>query len=347
MTSTRTHSLDHLVLRSPDALVAAVPYLLGFHPRESAVAVWLQGRRIALTQRLDLPTRPSDHAAWLAAMWHHPLADSADELIVIVVSAESPDAELLGMVTDRAAEAGIEIRDLLRIDDGRWWSLLCTDGQCCPREGRVVDPVTASSVAAEFTGVGRAPLAAREALEHSLGPDEVRQALVAVALAAAPAVPSGPARERWRDERIASTLALLADGPGGGPQRAECLAAALGGLGDVRVRDTVLWEASRWSAEALQSAFEHLTVALRSAPVGHVAPVASCAAIIAWLLGDGARAHIAVDRALCDDCEYSLAVLVGASLRAGLPPTAWRESMAGLTRDACRHGAETMRSAAS
>ena len=49
--------IDALTLRSPDALVAAVPYLLGFWPTDSAVVVWLRGGRIMLTQRLDLPIR--------------------------------------------------------------------------------------------------------------------------------------------------------------------------------------------------------------------------------------------------------------------------------------------------
>lgn len=347
MTSTPAPALDHLVLRSPDALVAAVPYLLGFHPRESAVAVWLRDRRIALTQRLDLPSGPADHPAWLAAMWHHSMADSAHELILVVASARPADPELVAMVVDRAAVAGIEVRDLLRIDEGRWWSLLCTDEQCCPPEGRLVEPATASAVAAEFTVTGRAPLAARETLERSLGPDEVKQALVAAALAAAPEVPIGPAREQWRDDRIAGVLRLLADGPGDGAQRAAVIADALRGLDDVRVRDTVLWEVSRWSPDALQLALDHAAVALRSAPAGYVAPVASCAATIAWLLGDGARAHIAVVRAHSDDCDYSLALLLAASLRAGLPPAAWRESMAALSRDDCRHGADRPASAAS
>jgi hypothetical protein len=70
-------------------------------------------------------------------------------------------------------------------------------------------------------------------------------------------------------------------------------------------------------------------------------------AVVAWLLGDGARARIAVDRARQDDAGYSLALLLEASLGAGLPPAAWRESMAALTRDACRHGADVVRSVAS
>jgi hypothetical protein len=347
MTPTPAPGLDRLLLRSPDALVAAIPYLLGFHPRESAVAVWLQDHRIVLTQRLDLPAGAADHPTWLAAMWHHPMSDAADELILVLAAAQPADPDLLALVLDRAADAGIEVRDALRIHDGRWWSLLCTDDRCCPPEGRQVEGETASAVAAEFTLVGRAPLATRADLEESLGPDQVEQALVAVALAAAPEVPIGAAREPWRDARIVSALSLLAGDREAAPEQAERVADLLCGLKDVRVRDTLLWELSHADSGELPGLLERLSVAVRSAPAGHVAPVASCAAVVAWLLGDGARAHIAIDRACHDDGEYSLALLLAASLGAGLPPAAWRESMAALTRDECRHGAHAPRAAAS
>ena len=42
------------VLRGPDAVIAAIPYLLGFHPQDSIVIVWMRERRICLTQRMDL-----------------------------------------------------------------------------------------------------------------------------------------------------------------------------------------------------------------------------------------------------------------------------------------------------
>lgn len=347
MTPTPVPALDTLVLRSPDALVAAVPYLLGFHPRESVVAVWLQDRRIALTQRLDLPPSAADHPAWLAAMWHHPMSGCADELLVVIASAQPADPDLVALITDRATASAIEVRDVLRVDEGRWWSLLCADEECCPVQGRTVEAATASAVAAEFTLAGRAPLADRESLEASLGPDQVKQALVEAALAAAPEVPRGAAREAWRDERITSALRLLCHGRAAGWQRAEGIADLLRGLDDVRVRDTVLWEVSQAGPETLQGVLDRLSFVLRSAPPGHAAPVASCTAVVAWLLGDGALAHIAVDRALGDDCDYSLALLLSASLRAGLPPAAWRESMGSLTRDDCRHGADGRRSAAS
>jgi hypothetical protein len=57
-----------------------------------------------------------------------------------------------------------------------------------------------------------------------------------------------------------------------------------------------------------------------------------------WLGGDGARANVALDRALADDPDYSLGLMVSAALRSGLPPQSWRDAMSGLTRDTCRHG---------
>ena len=45
-------------LRNPGELLAALPYLIGFHPRDSLLFIAFggsSGRRIELTQRVDLP----------------------------------------------------------------------------------------------------------------------------------------------------------------------------------------------------------------------------------------------------------------------------------------------------
>src|ERR1700689_466378 len=43
-----------LRLRDPGELLEAVPYLIGFHPRDSLVVVGLEGRQVAVTLRLDI-----------------------------------------------------------------------------------------------------------------------------------------------------------------------------------------------------------------------------------------------------------------------------------------------------
>lgn len=328
-----TPTPDTLVLTSPDALVSGLPYLLGFPPVESAVLLWLRDRRLLLTQRIDLPIAAAELEPWLAAMWSHVAAREADELVIVMATARADAADLAATVSAVAAQNAIGVRDALLLDNGRWRSLLCTDPECCDPAGRDVDPQVADRIAAEFTGAGVAPASARDALVHEL--DAAPEQVTAVAQAIAAARPRSD-RERWRNGVIAEFASRLARADAD-IRTAEAARLVLG-LDDVRIRDTVLWEVSHAEADRRFTALALLATCARWAPSGRVAPIATCVAIAAWLVGDGARAQIALDRALHERPEYSLAQLVQHSVRVGLPPSVWREAMAGLTRRECRHG---------
>lgn len=333
MTSTR--GLDRLSLTSPSALVAAIPYLLGFHPARSAVVLWLEGGRILLTQRLDLP--PADGGAddpWLRAVWGHAAADRAEELVLVCVD-EQLRPPLVERLVECAGVAGVQVRDVLLVVEGRWRSLLCDDPSCCPDGGRPVPAAEVDRIAAEFAVLGRAPLPSREDLVRGMAADPPDAAVVA-ALAVVDAVPDG-GLEAWRDDRIADALALL-ERSGPGRPAPDALASVIAGLADVRVRDTVLWEVAGRPVEDCETGVAALLVAVRAAPEGRVAPVATCCAALCWLAGDGARALTALDRAQADDPGYSLADLLRTSIGAGLPPSAWREALGALSRQECRHG---------
>ena len=332
--TTTSSDLDRLTLRSPDALISALPYLLGFHPVESAVVVWLSAGRLLLTQRLDLPTRLDVMPAWQSAVWSHAAAASADEIVVVVASDRDVDVALLEALVGEADRRDVHVRDAVLLRGDRWWSLLCTDAACCPPEGRGVDPDVQAEVGAEFALLGRAPMPDRDAVVASMAADPISAAAVA---RVRPRARSGRALERWRDDVLADLLDAVADGTALTVTPREA-ARLLDGVADVRVRDTLLWESRAWTPEELVRATDALTVLLRRAPQGRCAPIATCIALLCWLSGDGARALVALDRAASDDPGYSLAALLAASLRAGLPPTAWREAVAGLTREACRHG---------
>lgn len=332
---TSTSGLDRLSLKSPAALVAAIPYLLGFPPAASVVFVWLEERRLLLTQRLDLPTADGrDDDGWLQAVWGHAAADHADELVAVAYD-DGLRPELLAGLMHTAAATGISVRDVLVVRDGRWRSLLCTDEQCCPAEGRPVPEGDRDEVAAEFAMLGRAPVASRAELVRGFAPDPADPALVVAVEAGAQIAPD--TLEQWRDQSIVDILDLLGDARPR-PLTSHVVATVVVGLVDIRVRDTVLWEASRWSADDLCAAVATLQPVVRAAPVGWVAPVATCCAALAWLAGDGARALAALDRVAADDPEYSLARLLQASVTAGLPPSVWRDAMGSLTRGQCRHG---------
>jgi hypothetical protein len=143
--------------------------------------------------------------------------------------------------------------------------------------------------------------------------------------------------EAWRDASIQAARQLIL-APASVEVSPHDTASLLSGLADTRVRDTLLWELVAADAEQLPGALAVLMDGLRAAPDGLVAPVATATAVVAWLLGDGARAGIAVERALTDRPDYTLAQLVAQSLHGGLPPAAWRAAMGSVTREECRHG---------
>ncbi len=321
-------ALDAIALGSPDALVSALPFLLGFPPRESVILVWLRQRAILLTQRLDLPAHVSDLPAWMTAAWSHAGAADGEEVIVVVATADWSDiarAVVTGFLSE-ADERAMPVRDALRLDGDRWWSLLCTDNDCCPADGRTVDHAVMARVAAEFTVLGIAPLPDRDAVVASLGPDRPRVVDVATRISGLPA-PTSLERESWRDDALDRLGHRICGGRGAGSGTATDDAFLLHALADIRVRDTLLWDLTALPTDALALALDRLITLLRAAPVGHVAPVATCVAVVAWLLGDGARALIATERAREDDPGYSLAALVTAALEAGLPPGTYRQAV--------------------
>jgi hypothetical protein len=87
------HPVPRATLRlgHPRELLALVPYLLGFEPRDSAVLVGLRppGHRVGLVARVDLPDllRP-DGAELAAALADHLHDDGTAEVVVVLYAGE-------------------------------------------------------------------------------------------------------------------------------------------------------------------------------------------------------------------------------------------------------------------
>ena len=107
-------------------LLAVIPHLLGFTPRDSLVV--LGGKpphgRVEVAFRYDLPDPPStDTAAGIAA---HPAQNlSTHHLPTGIVAGYGPGrlvTPLADAIRQALPAAGIDVRDMLRIQDGRYWS---------------------------------------------------------------------------------------------------------------------------------------------------------------------------------------------------------------------------------
>jgi hypothetical protein len=180
MYSTGHEGLDtevRLRLSSPADVISAVPYLLGFHPRDSLVLVSLHGgpdRRISLASRVDLPPpeREREAAGELARIV---TAQGCDEVLIAVVGGGGPDnlplprAALVDTVRTAFEARGVRVPVAVwapEVNAGAPWH--CYDSGL---GGILPDPET-SAVAAATVAAGHVTYSDRGELEGLVAPGE-------------------------------------------------------------------------------------------------------------------------------------------------------------------------------
>jgi hypothetical protein len=160
-------------LSSPADVLALVPHLLGFHPARSLVVIGAGGPRgrVRFGCRYDLPDPPD--AAHAAAIAQHAAGVLTRERLSTVIAVGYGPGRLVTPLADVLVpvlrERGLTLRELLRAEDGRYWSYLCAEPACCPPDGVPYDPGS-HPVAAAMTVAGLPAYPDRETLARSLDP---------------------------------------------------------------------------------------------------------------------------------------------------------------------------------
>jgi hypothetical protein len=308
-------------------MAIAIPMLLGYHPEESLVVSCLRGPTVDLTMRFDLAALPppEEFACELADRIEQAHADLT---IVAVFTSERPvggDLPLADLVDERYGDERLRLVEAVLVSGRRWWSYLCADPACCPPDGRALEESSdvAMSLSAAFALNGCGVLADRGALVNSIAFD--------------PAISVGPlaitmARPQPRADirELIDMLVERFDDPRADASDAE-VASLARLLHDVAARDELLVQAV--PPRRRESILRMLRVAVRRVPPPDDAPLCTALAWFAYADGDGTTANIALDRALDSDPDYSLALLIAASLARQLPPEALVEVMKGAARD--------------
>lgn len=359
-------------LTGPDALICAVPYLLGFTPERSVVLVWVSplDHEVVLTMRADLAAGtgegglhpdfarvlgraalsvPTDSVPYLVA---YPDADvDADDGLPTDVTrkhdARLPGASDVGAIVDWLVAEGRAPGDALCVMGDRWWSYLCSETSCCDLCGHTVDAEVAHDVEARFVVAGRAPRGTRDDLVAELFPAPagvVRRMRTLISdtgvsvgtrgRAASLPMPGEVRRRGWR------ALALLAEHPG--TLTLDDQALVLVALRDGLLRDAFLALTVRIAnvrgIAVQREVADALAVIVVIAPRHFVAQAAACLAVLRYLEGDGARAWVAIDRARGDDPSCRLAALAAVGLEGALAPSRWRGLLSSLDPDDLREG---------
>jgi len=326
---------------SPGDLLAVVPHLLGFVPRSSLVVMGTAPPRdrIKVTLRYDLPDPPgAGIAADIAA--HVVGVVGSQQLTAMTAVGYGPEVlvdPVAYALRDAARQAGIDLRDVLRVEDGRYWSYACGDEACCPAAGTPFDPAASSAAAAMATAgisvlADRAEVAARVAPVGGSAAASMRQATrraerhVSQLLAKVrKSARLGAARQMIAATGLNAVGAMIATYRGGGSYASDYQIAWITvALRDLRVRDDAWARMDPAQLDAHRRLWIDVT---RRAQPGYVAAPASLLAFVAWQAGDGALANVALDRALADEPRYSMALLLRQVISAGAPPSLARLPM--------------------
>jgi hypothetical protein len=325
----------------PRDLLAAVPYLLGYRPTDSAVVLAMGGEAILATICADLPGPDADPAQ--AARAAEPLVTEAlrlraDGVILAMVGPAERSLPLLDGLLDAYGSCGIAVHEALRLSDGWFWSYGCDEPVCCPPEGQRFDP-GASAVPAEATLAGRVVLPDRATYEAQVEPV---------------GGPSAAAVEA-ASERAADRLARLMERPPDARAARRALRAAGRAALDIGVRrhrdgqglgdDDVAWLSVLLVADdvrelALRQILRRgdligahralwLDVLRRAAP-DFVAGPACLFAATAHFYGERTLVRLALERVLDTDPDHPMARSFYAALVLGQSST--------VDHDGCRHG---------
>lgn len=290
--------------RTPEDVLALVPVVLGFAPRDSVVMLTF-GAAQPFHARVDLPGTGGGLAEMVAALLEPARWHAVMQVLLVVYSPEPSLARRASRALRVAfGDAGIGVIEVLRADGRRWW------------------PAEAGSGAAGIPyDVSAHPFSARAVLEGRVlhGSREELRATIAAAPALSVGVVAALAREcgdGLPDPDWAADLVTRHSRDGTVPDDAE-LARLLRGLLDGVVRDAVCRDLRRATAPALVGFW---TEVVRRSPAPLLAGPAALLALTAWQAGDGALAWCALDRCAEVDEAYPLAALVAQALLGAVPP---------------------------
>lgn len=332
-------ALPRIRVGDPGELIETIPYLLGFHPRESLVLIGLadaadgsEPQQVQVTVRLDLPEPPT---AGLDVGALRPLsdvlrrADSQAMAAVLVTDSVRGDpresGELLAcrdLLSLAMAEAGIDVLDVLVATERRWWSLCCQQLDCCPGAGRE-RRLGSSAAAAQATFAGLVALPDRQAMAATLaGRDAEQRSRLRPLLAEAErsqarrsqadATPEPAADRRWA--QVSALLAAMAQPLA--ELTSEQLVAHAVALTDPAVRDALWLAIDEGSASAGRLMTELHT---RLPPPYDAAPL-FLFGWSQWRAGNATLAMMAAERVLESQPGYSAALLLATAAQRGLDP---------------------------
>lgn len=321
-------------LTSPHDLLAAVPFMVGYHPKDSLVAMALRDDKVVMAMRVDFPD-PDLILATSETIAMHLIREQASEAIVVgYLPANTLETDSLAIVREVIARNDIIVKECIAVRGDRFRSNLCQDIGCCPPEGNPIPLLTDSRVTAEQVAAGNPlPYLDLDEMKRSIAAQPADKELNKLIKKIADIDYDSDEVTLLQRQGVNAIIELAMEFKGAGFSGNKALIAlVLARLLDLQVRDYAMGMSTEESCEQLWDMWRWL---LRIAPRGYVAPVAVIFAIMSYERGDGALAQRALDRAFEDSAKYQMAKLLRRTFAAGWPPSAFTEMRADLHPKIC------------
>ena len=304
-----------LRLSNPGEVASLVPYLLGFHPTSSVVAMAFVETRLVVTARFGLEC--CDHPRVLNLQLAQILEQFPDANFVLAGYADHrADADaalsmvefLLGMD---------KVIDSFYVTADRYWSRTCTTPGCCPPEGRRYDasssPTAVRAVVAGLQAVPRREDLAKRVQSPRGGAAQAARRDIDAAHAATCTLPDADLLELTED--------LLDWGLAGAGALDRQELAMLSVLMDrPELRDRALLRLNRDDADSHMELWEKV---VRSTPRAEQGPTLGLLGMASWVSGNGAMQQVCLQRAKQSQLEHPLLEIIETIHRITAPPSVW------------------------
>ena len=322
-----THTATELT--TPHDLLAAIPFMVGYHPKNALVALALREKKVVMAMRVDFP-EPGSMLSTNTTIATHLLREGATEAIIVgYLPPGTIEIDPLAPLRDAIAEHGVLVKECIEVRGDRFRSSICADNDCCPPEGNPIPVLADSRVTAEQVAAGNPlPFLDLDEMKRSIAALPVDKELnKAIKRVAEIDYESDAVVALQREGANAINELALQFARAGISADKELIALVLVRLLDLQVRDYAMGMATEGNSEELWDMWRWL---LRTAPRGYVAPVAVIFATASYERGDGALAQRALDRAFEDSPKYQMAKLLRRTFAAGWPPSAFAQMRADL-----------------
>ncbi|MFB7475720.1 DUF4192 domain-containing protein [Kitasatospora sp. NPDC056184] len=335
-----------ITMRGPADMAEVLPYLLGFFPDDSIVAVGLQppGLHQGGVIRLDIPesaeewpAAAEETAALLVGLSERQARRPVQVLLYLCQDPVGPGpggqhgppvAERLRPLAERLQQAfegrGVRVKESLCVSAGRWSSFLCTRQGCCDPAGHPIRRTPAPGpVAVAATVAGLAPRGSRREILAGLAPvgppaaEAVRSALAGAGAGPAPGWRPSIDRRGHAELLDAAVAEFMAGATALDDDRAARLLLA---LQDRTVRDRAAEYARPDELASAQRLWRFLATRCVAPYESCAAPPLTLLAWASWVAGDNATARVVLGHTLRRHPSYLLAQLLYESLNGGFAP---------------------------